>query len=148
MTDWPTVRAEVATLFTGVAITSPISTSIVRVYQQPPGDSTPDQPSVVIVGADKQTRRLSALRRKTYTMHGRLLVYDANTAQAQAILDALEEALIAVIDQHVNLGGICSLVTGPDWSVEGWVDIGGNRFVAADFTMQIDLDDGVAFLGG
>ncbi len=145
MTDWITIRGTIATLLTGVSITSPISTSLVRVYEQPPR-MTAEYPSVIIAGCEKAVTRQSQLRTKRYTAHMQLLAYDAESEQALAICDALEEVIISTFDSHLTLGiqGV-QLVDGPDFKMAGRVEYGGNQFVGADFTLPLLIVDGVAF---
>lgn len=143
-TSWITVRGDLATIFAGVAITTPIATTIKKVYQTPP-TTTPEPPCIVIVGAAKQTRRLVALREKFYIAHCQLLVYDALTPTAMDILDEFQEALISTLDSHVNLSGDCSVIAGPNFDAPGFVDYSGKQFAAANFRLEIQLYDAVAF---
>jgi len=143
--NWLTARAEIATILTGVAITSPISASIQRVFQTPPKQLS-DFPCVVIVGVQKgEPQRTAAIREREYTARLRLIVRDADLDRAADILDAFQEAIIDRFDINVTLNGKVSLVHGPLWQEAGTFEAGGQEHPAADGLVRFLMTDDPVF---
>lgn len=146
-TNWLTARAEIASVLTGVAITSPISATILRVFETPPKQVS-DFPCVIIVGASKADPiRSSGLRQRDYTARLRLIVNDADINRAADIIDAFEEAIIDAFDANLTLNGKVSNLNGPRWNEPGVVDAGGQDQWGADAFVVFSMDDSPTFAG-
>lgn len=143
--NWLTARAEIATILTGVAITSPIAASIVRVYQHPKTNVT-DFPSVMIVGVAKgEPERSSGLREREYTARIRLMVEDADLERQDELIDAFEEAIIDAFDANLTLNGKVSNLNGPQWLEPGPIEAGGLNRAGADGLMRFRMFDAPGF---
>ncbi len=142
--SWRTARAEIATILTGVAITDPITTSILRVFQTEPKQVS-DFPCVVVLGTEKSPARSSGLRQREMTAHLRLAVQDADQNRAADIIDALQDAITDAFDANLTLNGKASNVNGPYWELPGVVAVGGQEQFGADCTVRITLYDDPVF---
>lgn len=110
---WADARARIAELLETVSITSPITESIVKAYETPPG-TVQDLPCFIIFPPALTVERGSGgLRIKTYTVRLELLVRDADLSQAADLVDAYREATIDVFDTKGTLSGTCTLIVGP-----------------------------------
>ena len=145
--NWLTARAEIASILTGVAITSPISETIHRVFETPQ-TMISDLPCVMIVGVAKsEPQRSSGLRQREYTARLRLIVQDADIQRAADIIDALQEAITDRFDINLTLNGKVSNLNGPQWLEAGPVDGGGQDRQGVDGFVRFSMDDDIVFAG-
>ena len=146
--SWLTARAEIATIITGVAITAPVSATILKVFETQPAEVPGDMPCVIILGAEKSLDRSSALRRREYIAHLRLVVEDADLGRAADILDAFQEAINDRFDANVTLNGKVTGLVGPDWELPDAAtqsDVGGQSRQAVDGKVTFFMYDDPAF---
>lgn len=145
--NWLTARAEIAAILNGVAITSPIASSIQRVFETPP-KYVSDFPCVMIVGTAKaDPERSSGLREREYTARIRLLVRDADINRAADIIDAFQEAILDAFDQNLTLNSKVSNLNGPQWLEAGTLDAGGEDQWGSDAFVRFRMFDSPGFAG-
>lgn len=116
--SWNTARAQLVTLLGSVAITSPVTASIKRVYPYRPGNQA-DFPCIVLRNPPGKALigRGGATRKMRYDVPIEVYVRDADLERAGEILDAFEEAIVDVLDVNVtlDLGNGVVVQSGPDW---------------------------------
>lgn len=145
--NWLLARTEIASILNGVAITSPIATSIKRVYEHPKINVT-DFPCVMIIGVAKsEPQRSSGLRSREYTARLRLMVEDSDIDRADDLIDAFEEAITDAFDQNLTLNAKVSNLNGPQWLEPGPIDAGGQARQGVDGFVRFTMDDDVVFAG-
>lgn len=143
--NWLIARAEIATILTGVAITTPLAQSIARVYETPP-KIAPDFPCIIIVGTAKgEPERSADIRTREYTSRIRLLVKDADVNRAADIIDAFEEAIVDRFDINLTMNGKVSNLHGPSWLEPGTLDSGGQDQWGADAFVRFVMVDNPGF---
>lgn len=144
---WLTARAEIATILTGVAISSPVAATIKRVYETPHKHVT-DLPCVVVVGTAKPLIiRSSGLREREYVARLRLVIDDADLEQTADMIDAFEEAIIDAFDANLTLNGKVSNLNGPAWEEPETFDVGGQTRWGADALVSFRMFDDPGFAG-
>lgn len=147
--SWRTARARIAVLLKGVAITSPATASILRVFETPPAQVS-DFPCIIILGAEKAIDR-STTRRREYVAHLRLVVRDADLNRAADLLDAFQEAIDDTFDANLTIGQRITNLVGPEWGLPDAPtggDVGGQIQQAADARLTITFYDDPAFAAG
>jgi len=150
MADYRAARAAIAATLGTVAITSPISLSIARVYETRPdaGEGLQDWPCILITGAaiDRWSRS-AGLRERVYRVGLRLGVRSSGQGESmQDVVQAFREAIGAKFDADLALGTSGFHVSdGPIWpAIEVQVDGGA---VWDDGEMLIEAVDDGAFAG-
>lgn len=145
--NWLTARAEIATILSTVAITSPVASTIARVYETQPKQAS-DFPCVIIMGTAKgPPERSSGLRQRDYTARLRLLVQDADINRAADIIDAFQEAIVDAFDQNLTLNTKVSNLNGPEWEEPATLDAGGQNQQGADGFVTFRMLDNPGFAG-
>lgn len=91
-----------------LSITSPIATSIKKVWPffPPARQVITDTPCFVNTWAVRDVEFMSALRRTAYSVHARLVVYDADSDRAAAIASAFQEPILERFSANVKLSGL------------------------------------------
>lgn len=143
MADYPAARSAIATILAAVAITSPVSASITKVYERQPdaGEGLNEFPCVLITGATIEVSRATGLRERRYTVGLRLAVRPIAGGAMHDLLDAFKEAIITAFDLKQALGGGVAgfmVESGPNWlNKEPFVD-GGSQWEEAELIIRVD----------
>lgn len=151
MTSWPDARDAIAGLLETVTITSPVTSSIKKVYKYR-DQSESDFPCIVMPNPPGKVieRGPSGYRSKLYKVLLHLMVRDADDDRQAEMLDAFEEAIIEKFDSAVTLGLFSgySVVSGPDWDAAGLTTVGDSMIAAiANGTLVIKMLDGRNYIG-
>lgn len=146
MTDWPTARTQIEGILAGVSIGDPVSLTIERVYSTQHANVV-EFPCFQIRDAPRRVvRRPGSGREKTYDVRLRFMVKDADLEQADAIIDAFEEASITAFDTAVtlDLGGGYFVIEGPNWEEkQTFEEVKGARGVEGSLIVM--LKDAINF---
>lgn len=144
MADYLTARAAIATIIDAVAITVPVATSIVKVYESRPdaGEGLNEFPCVLITGASsRRLRGPSSRRERQYRIGLRLVVRPVDGGGTmQAVLDALKEAIADAFDAKIMLGiagGGYHVIEGPNWPEKEPFADGGLIWEDGELVLQI-----------
>jgi len=140
---WAAARGALATALAAVSITSPISQTVKRVYESPPG-TVQDVPCFIIYPPEVRIDRSYGQRDKTYTVRCRLLVSDQDLDQAAALVDAFRESAIDKMDDNTELGGNAETAF-LDRVTEAQAYSYGRMYTGLDCFVTIRLHDHKAF---
>lgn len=111
---WAAARAELATQLATVSITSPITQTIRRVYQTPPG-AVQDTPCFIIFPPGVIVERpFGGLRIDRHRVRIALLLRDADKDRAGELVDAYREALITLVDSHITLNSTVTVISAQE----------------------------------
>ncbi len=152
MTTWTAARDAIATILEGVSITSPIETTIKKVYKYR-DDAAVDFPCVVMPNppGKKVERGPSGYRTRTLEVLFQVLARDADINREAEIMDALEEAIITAFDSAVtlNLFSGYHVMAGPDFEPAGRTPMGANSVPTGivNGMITLKLTDGTNFIG-
>lgn len=142
---WADAKARIAVDLAAVAITSPITQTIKKVYTDPPG-TIGDTPCFIIYPpALTVSRTSSSLRTKVYTVRLRLLVSDADLSRASALVDAYREAVVDAFDAEVALNFTATIIEGPNIEEAASFTYGAKAYTGMDCMLTVRLLEAANF---
>lgn len=141
---WADSRARIATDLATVAITSPITQTVKRVYATPPG-VIQDMPCFIIYPPALEFSRHSALRMKRYTVRIQFFITDQDLDRATDIVDNYREAVVDMFDQDVTLNGTCTQILGPRFEPAVSLKYAEKDYVGLDFFLSVDISTAATF---
>lgn len=143
--SWPTARAELKALLATVAITSPITQTIKKVYEFPPG-AIQDKPCFIIYPpAITIERRSGGWRSDRYRVRVALLVQDADKDRAAELVSAYIDKVTDLIDANVTLNGTATVVNEQETEEGTAIAYGGLEYPGCITFLTIRADFSTTF---
>lgn len=152
--DISSVITVVATMQGEITISSPVSSTVVKVWPDypPQSVSVSDSPTVMNEWIfDREDRTTNGLREQYYTDHMQLFVYNSDSDVAAAMARAFMAALVDKFDTSETLEGTCSWTKlrgkGGNSPLIFPVTWAGFTFVGLDLFLDIRLTEAKSFGG-
>jgi len=140
---WADAKARIVAVLETLEITD---SEINRVYPNPPG-TIGDVPCVIVYPPAVTVDRANSVRTKHYTVRLRLLLTDADLAQAAALVDAYREALIDLFDDELTLSTTATAIEGPTVEEASSFTYGAKAYTGFDALLTVHIEEGKAFSG-
>lgn len=144
--SWADAKDKLADVLATVAITSPAAITIARVYSDPPGQVA-DLPCIIIYPPALTVRWQNSIEYKAYRARIRLVVKDADLAQAASLVDAFREALIDALSGSIKLGGGATVLNGTEVEEASDFEIpggSGKHYTGFDAFLPVNIQQGKA----
>lgn len=144
--SWATAKAALASKLETLAITAPLSLTVSRVYQTPPG-ALSDTPALVMFPPSvSPIRHPGGVREDRYKYRVRLFVYDQDKEVEALILENFVVAALDLFDNTLSqrVGGV-QIINGPEVDEPGITTIGSRTYSVVDMTFDIRLSESKTF---